>query len=162
MSLITGAEISSCGTYRYRLWREWGRGVSLLWIMLNPSTADAQQDDATIRKCAGFAERWGYTRIEVVNLFALRSPSPKVLKKHWNPIGSQNDAAILDACQRHNHSGIMVGWGSNGDILGRAEKVRVVLMAFRPQCLGVTLKGHPRHPLYIKYTTKRELFGGRS
>ncbi len=156
-----GADISSCGTYRYRLWREWGNGFPLLWIMLNPSTADAQQDDPTIRKCVGFAKQWGFGRIEVVNLFALRSTSPKVIKKHYDPVGPDNDAVIIDACRRHNSTGIIAAWGSHGDVLGRAESMKERLMAFRPHCLGMTKNGHPRHPLYVKYDTNRQLFTER-
>ena len=102
-----GAEISPCGTYRYRLWREWrlhpapaqwdmwvddagkpiadgaghqlGEPKSCVFIMLNPSTADGAQDDPTIRRCVGFAKAWGYDRLEVLNLFAYRATEPKEL-----------------------------------------------------------------------------------
>jgi hypothetical protein len=78
----SGAELSACRTYRYRLWRQWDADLApVVWVMLNPSTADESADDPTIRKCIGFAQRWGYGGIEVVNLYAYRSPDPRQLKK---------------------------------------------------------------------------------
>lgn len=161
MKVHSGARISECGLYRYRLWRDWDtHRDSLLWIMLNPSTADAAQDDPTIRRCVGFAKQWGFGRIEVVNLFALRSPSPKALKGHRDPVGPRNDVIIHHACTTHNSDGIIAAWGSHGDILGRASDVKREIMQFKPMCLGVTVGGHPRHPLYVKADTERRLFGG--
>lgn len=74
-----GATISPCGRYRYDLWRRWDTGPLLGFVMLNPSTADADVDDATVRRCIGFARREGCAGIVVRNLFCLRSPKPKVL-----------------------------------------------------------------------------------
>ena len=75
----SGAVISQDQLYRYFLWRRWGTGRVITWLMLNPSTADANTNDATIRKCIGFAKRWGYDGIHVLNLFALRSRDPLCL-----------------------------------------------------------------------------------
>lgn len=84
-----GADISACGAYRYRLDRLGallGRGA-VNFVMLNPSTADAEQDDPTIRRCLGYAFRWGFARLIVTNLYALRSTDPRALWEHPDPIG---------------------------------------------------------------------------
>ena len=75
--LKTGAELSQCKNYRYALWRRWSEAPAVLFVMLNPSTADESQDDATIRRCIAFAQQWGHGGIIVANLFALRSPYPR-------------------------------------------------------------------------------------
>jgi len=87
-----GAELSPCGQYRYVLWRDTGTGEgSVVFIMLNPSTADATTDDPTIRRCLGFARHWGYRTLVVVNLFALRATNPRMLLTHTQRIGRLND-----------------------------------------------------------------------
>src|SRR6266436_6577265 len=83
--------ISRCGTYRYALWRRWAPGPQVLFVMLNPSTADRQRNDPTIRRCIGLAAAWGYGALAVGNLFAFRTPSPKVLKRAARPVGRAND-----------------------------------------------------------------------
>lgn len=82
------AGLSPCGLYRFWLTRCWAPAKPCaLFIMLNPSTADHEQDDATIRKCIGFARRWGMGSIRVANLFAYRATKPDDLKRADNPIG---------------------------------------------------------------------------
>jgi hypothetical protein len=141
--------------WRYRLWRALGgSGGRCLWIMLNPSTADAERNDPTIRKCLGFSARWGYGSLEVVNLFALRSTDPAGLRKVDDPIGPGNDAAILAAAGEA--SCIVAAWGNHGAYLERALVVRRILAAhgFRLQRLGeLTDEGQPGHPLYVPYET---------
>ena len=88
MTAAGGAYIR--GRYRYQLWRRWGTGHLCVWVMLNPSTADATTDDATIRKCMGFAKRWGFAGIEVVNLYALRSTDPRAMLGNAARIGEHN------------------------------------------------------------------------
>lgn len=143
-----GADIE--GDYRYLLWREWqskGAGTAL-FIMLNPSTADARADDPTIRRCVSFAKGWGYNRLEVVNLFALRTSDPKVMKAHESPMGPRNAEVILD---RANAAGVIVcAWGTHGTHLGQDEFLKSRLL---PQhalhALHLTAQGHPGHPLYL-------------
>ena len=80
-SAMTGtAWISECGRYRYSLTRRFADGLDLVFVMLNPSTADADKDDPTIRRCCGFADRMGFGGIIVVNLFALRAAAPEVTR----------------------------------------------------------------------------------
>ena len=146
-----GARYSSCGLYRYRLWRSWSGGSGVLtWIMLNPSTADhLGNNDPTIERCERRARLWGFTRVEIVNLFALRSPDPRALKLAADPIGPENDGAILEAIAGAGL--ILCGWGALGSRGGRDAAV-LRLLEDRPlACLGRTRAGAPVHPLYIPY-----------
>lgn len=111
-----GAIISECGKYRYRLSRlvntaGIGENRRILFVMLNPSTADASLDDPTIRKCMGFAQRQFHGILEVVNLFAFRSTDPKELKKAHDPVGAQNKSHILRAAADSDM--IICAWGTN-------------------------------------------------
>ncbi|MFN8484194.1 MAG: DUF1643 domain-containing protein [Anaerolineae bacterium] len=146
-----GAVFDASGLYRYRLWRVWGAGRTVAFVMLNPSAADAERDDPTIRRCMGLAQAWGYGRLEVVNLFAYRSPSPKALRRVSDPVGSDNDrhlrGVVADAPL------VVVAWGNHGALLGRDRAALETLTAARLYCLGVTLRGQPRHPLYVRGDT---------
>jgi hypothetical protein len=164
-----GAVISDDGLYRYRLWREFQPSFSkvyephtwekrVLWIMLNPSTADAQEDDPTIRKCTGFALRWGYGGIEVVNLYAFRSSRPSDLWRHnVSPIGPFNDHYIVEVLKRENVGKVVVAWGGIDNLKIRKREWDVLeILRFQNQqleCLGVTKAGNPRHPLMVPYET---------
>jgi hypothetical protein len=144
------AIISPCGLYRYslrRCWDETRTGVA--FCMLNPSTADALKDDPTIRRCIGFAKRWGFGSLEVVNLFAYRATSPADLWPLADPIGPENDAHIKNAVGRA--SLIVAAWGIHGTHRRRGEDVAARWQ--EAKCLGVTKDGHPRHPLYIPSVT---------
>src|SRR5437870_4841901 len=107
------AVISPCGKFRYRLTRQWGEGAALPFVMLNPSTADAEQDDPTIRKCVGFAKRMGYDGIEVVNLYAYRATKPADLKKAGYPRGPENDRHIEAALVESHANSVICAWGVN-------------------------------------------------
>jgi len=153
------AVLSECRTYRYALKRRLSPLLeemrSVLFIMLNPSTADADADDPTIRKCMGFARRLHATSIVVVNLFALRATNPEELRGHADPVGPLNDAFIAEAVQWHRErrgSSIIAAWGSHTFARPRA---RHVIRSFGPfDCLGVTADGSPRHPLYLPYGSR--------
>jgi hypothetical protein len=118
--------------------------------MLNPSTADATQDDPTIRRCIGFARAWGYGALEVVNLFACRATDPERLRRVPDPVGPENDRHILRAVRRASET--VVAWGNRGVHLGRHDAVLRLLRRRRVavHCLGRTQAGHPRHPLYLR------------
>lgn len=141
----SGAAISRCGIYRYALWRRWSEAPPVLFVMLNPSTADASQDDPTIRRCISFAQRWGHGGILVGNLFALRSPDPRQLRTASDPIGPQNERWLRRLSQQ---SAVVVGaWGNHGTLLNRGEAVAARFPGML--CLGLTQQGQPRHPLYV-------------
>lgn len=146
------AVISECGTYRYTLDRSWnsfGEG-RVLWIMLNPSTADARLNDPTIRRCINFSERWDFDRLTVVNLFALRSTDPKALLEHLDPVGPLNDHWIERAAE--DTKLIVVAWGAHPVAIGRGQQVvdQLHRAGRTPVCLGKTKDGWPRHPLYVR------------
>jgi hypothetical protein len=148
--MTSGATISDCGIYRYKLWRTWdGTLPPVTFVMLNPSTADHERDDPTIRRCLDFARRWGCGSLRVVNLFALRSPDPAALRTAADAVGPENDGTILEACG----AGLTVAaWGAHPFAVRRVRRVLELLngAGARLRCLGVTKEGHPRHPLYVK------------
>ena len=142
------------GPYRYLLSRRWGRGAPALFVMLNPSTADAADDDQTIRRCIGFARRWRAPALEVVNLYALRATRPRDLFAHAAPVGPENDDAIREAADRAG--AIVVAWGVHGARdTSRVERVLELLDGRALVCLGVSAGGQPRHPLYLPWRARR-------
>lgn len=147
-----GAIISPCGLYRYRLWRRWGEGKSAVFIMLNPSTADAEKDDATIRRCIGFANRESCGGLVVVNLFAFRATQPKDMKAAADPIGPENDAHLGDVVWSSQAGPIIAAWGNHGTLSGRAFAVAHRFGEVL-QCLGTTKEGQPIHPLRLHRAT---------
>jgi hypothetical protein len=146
----SSAVISPCETYRYELRRTWDPNQPTVgWIMLNPSTADATLDDPTIRRCVGFARRWGYGGIVVRNLFALRATDPRALRTHPDPVGPANDRHLLNGA-RGGDALTICAWGAHGSLHGRDRAVLDLFDAFvRVHHLGLTKAGHPRHPLYL-------------
>lgn len=154
------AVISNCGQYRYTLYRQWDDGRHVTFLMFNPSTADANVDDHTIRKCMGFAKRWGYARLSVVNLFALRSSDPRAVRRSTDPIGPLNDYWIDKVFAETRE--VICAWGceqhAKGDIVAR-RVVKMIRMAsahyLHLECLGTTKTGVPRHPLMLPYETSR-------
>ena len=146
------AILSECGTYRYLLQRSWDvRLQAVCFIMLNPSTADATQDDPTIRRCIGFAQRLGFGQLEVVNLFALRATQPAALKVHVDPIGPENDEQIIAAAKVCHMT--ICAWGSHGSLKARNGVVLKMLRSnnIQPHALRLSKHGHPSHPLYLPY-----------
>ncbi|MEE4118621.1 MAG: DUF1643 domain-containing protein [Paracoccaceae bacterium] len=146
------ATYSDCERYRYTLTREWApeRG-RLLCVMLNPSTATEAQNDPTVERCERRARALGYGAFRVCNIFAWRATDPRVLRTLRDPVGPENDAAILDGATWADAA--LCAWGSHGAHLGRGPEVERLLRATgKPLChLGLTKQGHPRHPLYVAY-----------
>jgi hypothetical protein len=157
ISMQASAKISYCGKYRYQLTRPPlpGRRVELptaVWVMLNPSTADAEQDDPTIRRCRDFAARWGCNGIVVLNLYAYRATRPADLPRTALAIGALNDFYLSNyAVQRPD---FVCAWGAKAD-RARAAEVCAILtkQGGRLFCLGVNKDGSPKHPLYVKADT---------
>lgn len=161
-----GALLSDCGLYRYALWRHWdARKLCATFVLCNPSTADAQADDPTIRRLRGFAVRWGCGSLHVLNVCAFRATQPAALLTAADPRGPRNDAAIHRAFALASSSvlgPVVFAWG---DALPRrleAHAAHVIAIARRegvePMCLGRTDSGRPRHPLYVPYTRELEPF----
>lgn len=177
-----GATISPCGKYRYRLWREWrlhpkpakwhmwtdeagkpvldGAGQQLgdpkacIFIMLNPSTADGEHDDPTIRRCVGYAKAWGYDRLEVLNLFAYRATDPGqllALNHDDDPVGDGNrDAFAAVLAGGYPVGKIVCAWGAHGGHIDQDETTLGWLGSRKRYALGLTKAGHPKHPLYLR------------
>lgn len=150
--LASGATISPCGLYRYHLWRQVSKEREATgrctFVMCNPSTADETQDDPTIRRCIAFTRQWQCEFLDVLNLFAYRSPDPSALLSAADPIGPDNDS-WLDRAGYASRI-IVAAWGVHGTILGRGEVVRQRLAATRKlHYLKLTKDGHPGHPLYL-------------
>ncbi|RZK44822.1 MAG: DUF1643 domain-containing protein [Hymenobacter sp.] len=143
------AVLSTCNHYRYQLTRQWEvRLGTVVFVMLNPSTADARMDDPTIRRCISFARTWGYGGINVVNLFAWRATNPAELKTIADPVGPDNDQYLLNAFAQAPM--VVVAWGMHAPAARVQEVSRLMQRtAIIPQCLGATQAGHPRHPLYV-------------
>ncbi len=134
------------GNYRYSLLREWGEDGRVLFVMLNPSTADGELDDPTIRRCMGFASEAGFGGMSVVNLYAYRSKDPFALNEVEDPIGPDNDATIVKEAARADL--VVAAWGGKPN-KRRIEEVLELLRPRRMRCLGVNQNGAPQHPLYI-------------
>lgn len=147
--MIKLADISECGKYRYSLSRIWDESLNtIFFVMLNPSTADASEDDPTIRRCIGFAKLLGFGSLTVNNLFAYRSTDPKNLRTAISPIGPENDKTIL-ALQPS--STVICAWGAYGGLFRRDQSVIRLLKTcgVEPKVLKLTAAGHPCHPLYL-------------
>lgn len=149
----SGAVFDLTGTYRYSLWRAWSFDYPrVVFIMLNPSTADGMRNDPTIRRCIQFAHVWKFGSLEVVNLFAYRATSPCELLKADDPIGRENDRFLIAAMKRGSH--IIVAWGTKGTLFERNREVIQLLVSDKKIfCLGMTKDGHPLHPLYVRGDT---------
>jgi len=155
---MSDAVLSTCGKYRYQLTRQWEMRLgTVVFVMLNPSTADANVNDPTIRRCINFARSWGFGGIKVVNLFAWRATKPAELQTVVDPVGPDNNRYLLEAFEQAPAT--VVAWGANAPS-SRAREVIGLLQAadIVPQCLGSTQVGHPRHPLYVPHAKQLEDF----
>lgn len=125
--------------------------------MLNPSTADAHQDDPTIKRCIGFAQLWGYGSLAVANLFAFRTAFPQALKRCTEPIGPENDIWLMALASEADT--LVAAWGNHGQLLSRSRQIKALLP--RLMCLGLTKSGEPKHPLYVPRSTTLVPLPGR-
>lgn len=150
-----GAKLSDDGMYRYALWRDWRDSIEsplLGYVMLNPSTADADLDDQTIRKCIGFAERNNYRGFVVLNLFAYRARDPKDLEQaHRDGVDVVGpDNRYWHAAYRPALNRVVAAWGAHKLAPYGVDELADL---WRRQfwCLGTTIAGAPRHPCYLSY-----------
>jgi len=148
----SGADFSDCKKFRYRLWRRWAEGPSVSFLMLNPSTADGTSNDPTVERCHRRAVAMGFGALEVINIFGFRATDPKDLKKAKDPIGPQNDTAIIESARAAQM--VICAWGGHGDHQDRHLQIQELLKENEiiPHVLSLTKMGHPGHPLYIPYS----------
>lgn len=156
-----GAWLSPDGQHRYRLWREWDQSLPpVAFVMLNPSIADAFRPDPTMNRCVGFAKRWGYGRIDIINLWSFRSKDWSDVLACHEPCPRANNAAW--SCVLAGTDDVVAAWGAHRPVIAKRHP-----NGFHPNlshhardlnvvCLGRSKGGEPRHPLMLPYETERE------
>lgn len=155
LASIQQTVFSECRRYRYTLWREWSfdaqRAGFVMFIGLNPSTADEVQNDPTVRRCIDFAKRWGFGAMSMMNAFAYRATDPAEMKRQPEPVGEDNDFWLRRCAECATR--IVLAWGLNGAHAGRDGQVLELLarkkVLAKVVCLRITQGGHPEHPLYM-------------
>lgn len=149
--MIKDAIVSPCRKYRYALWRIWDTSKPLvLFICLNPSTADETNDDPTLRRCITFAKSWGYGGVCIANLFAIRATQPAEIKKCEDPIGIENDRWLVKLA---DEADLIIGaWGNDGTFQNRSQDVKRLLPTLH--YLKMNASGEPAHPLYLPKSLK--------
>ena len=156
--IVREAIFSNDRVYRYDLIRAWDSRPQVAFVGLNPSTADETADDATIRRCVGFAQSWGFGGLHMLNLFAYRATNPSTLQAVKNPVGPDNDHYLLRIATDVGQ--VVICWGNHGDLRSRDVAVLMTLatnkLCSKVYNLGLTKLGQPRHPLRLAKTTNRE------
>lgn len=144
----SGAVLSDCGKHRFKLWRTWNPGAPrVLFIMLNPSTADHTKDDPTIRRCISLANQWGFGGLMVGNLFPCRSSNPDDIHQLWDPaFDGQNERALRRMASQCGT--VVFAWGCHPSV--GIRNAAIISMFPAAMVIQKTMYGHPRHPLYIK------------
>jgi hypothetical protein len=141
------AIFSPCRTYRYELWRIWDETRPyIMFVGLNPSTADETKDDPTVRRCIGYARMWGAGALCMTNIFAYRATDPEVMKRWGEPVGPLNNSTLKRLAA--GAVTVVAAWGSHGSHRCQGSIVRDMIPNL--YCLGVTKSGHPLHPLYLR------------
>lgn len=145
--------------YRYqltRVWQDTGRKVS--FVMLNPSTATERQNDPTVERCERRARALGFGAFRVTNIFAWRATDPRDMRAAADPVGAENDAAIIAAAEWADQ--VICAWGTHGAFLNRGAAVEALLRENGKPLfhLGLSKQGHPKHPLYIAYAQQPVLW----
>jgi hypothetical protein len=150
-----GAIFSACRRWRYLLWRRWDEEKPVAnFLMLNPSTADEFQLDPSCTRARNYAERWGFGGVLITNIFAWRATDPEQMKAAEDPVGRENDRAILKAARGAKI--VVCAWGNHGLHRGRAQQVVALL---RQQKISLNFLrmngcGEPAHPLYLRGSVK--------
>lgn len=145
------AKLSECKKYRFALWRTWDDSKPcVMFVGLNPSTADESTDDPTLTRCINYAKSWGFGRVCMANLFAYRATKPNDMKAAKDPIGSENNEWLKKLA--NDADLVVAAWGNDGSYLGRSEQVKELLPNIH--CLKINKSGEPAHPLYQKADMK--------
>lgn len=148
--MISEAVFSKDKRYRYQLKRIWNTCLpQILFVGLNPSIADSEQDDPTTKRLIGFAKRWGYGGFTLCNLYAYCTPSPKKLFAVPNPIGNENDQWIKKSIKGNDR--MVLIYGNHGQKHHRDKAVLNLIKA--PYCIELSKLKMPKHPLYLSYTS---------
>ena len=151
--MIKKAEFSKDKRYRYSLSRIWDQSKpGVQFVLLNPSTADEKDDDPTVRRCVGFAKRWGYGFLEIRNIFSLRCTNPINLRCAARPIGENKIEDILTSLSVFSFDKIVFGWGVHGKLMNRGQNVinSTTKRGMPIYCFGFTKNEQPKHPLYLR------------
>lgn len=144
---------SPCRAYRYRLSITWDQTKPIkMFAGLNPSTADEENDDPTVRRWIDYAERWGCGGILVANAFAFRSTDPRPMLRHSDPIGPENSIVYLNLLADLCDGNPIACWGTNAVKWRQGARVKALREARQWDCLRITKYGAPEHPLYLKQT----------
>jgi len=154
----SGAKFSRCRKWRYLLWRRWAHGPVVNFLMLNPSTADEVKLDPSCTRARLYAERWGFGALVVTNLFGWRATDPDDMKAARDPVGLDNDEAILKTASEADL--VVCAWGNHGAHLERSKRV-VELLGRRKvplHALRLNGSGEPAHPLYLSASLRPEAF----
>lgn len=139
------AKLSGCRNYRYALWRTWDDSMPfVMFVGLNPSTADETSDDPTLTRCIKYAKSWGYGGVCMANLFAFRATEPADMKVSDDPIGIENNKWLKKLAK--DAALVVAAWGNDGSYLERSEQVKEFLPNL--YCLKLNKSGEPAHPLY--------------
>lgn len=139
------AKFSKCRKYRYALWRTWDESKDyVMFVGLNPSTADETTDDRTLQKCINYSKSWGSGGVCMANLFAFCAINPSDMKAAKYPIGSENNKWLKNLAK--NAGLVVAAWGNHGSYLGRSKQV--VKLLPKMYCLKMNNSGEPAHPLY--------------
>ena len=147
LSINKSATFSNCRKYRYALSRSWDdKKKIVLFIGLNPSTADEKKDDPTIRRCINYAQSWGFGGLQVANLFAYRATKPTKLRYVENPVGDDNDQQLIKLSRMADLT--VAAWGNEGALINRDKQV--IKLIPNLMCLKINKSGQPAHPLYQK------------
>lgn len=150
------AQLSLCGSYRYSLRRWWNETMSTLVVIgLNPSTADATQDDPTIRRCVDFADLLGCGGLVMLNAYAYRATDPRQLMLKNFPVGPDNDRFIAATVAHVHVQHVVCAWSDHVQP-ARAREVLDIVREFdhAPEVFGLTERGNPRHPLYLSRSAR--------
>lgn len=164
--MLRSADFSANRTHRFRLDRWWGNGPRVAFLGLNPSRAGENEDDPTVRKIVGFAARWGYNTVTIVNPFSLVMTNPRFLHLADNPVEARNRLVLMEVAVNSNL--LIPCWGCD-EVVGRmarrgldpVDAVRAMQRAnpsLVVDCLGLSKYGNPKHPSRLAYSTPRVPF----